>query len=253
MSGSREELGMKIPKVIAVDTFGDIEYEFRVGPGNMPEAPQLTHMVQLRRKGSGNDWESAMTGSGISRGAALIKFAENYYRIGDIRKLVPIDDKLKEYVSEEISKLKVKENEKEKGREQELIEKQDEKIRMETLRCNEELIAKEMKSVKAKKAFIEITTVDGVVKINSFLIRDIFAYHKDLNKDCYSITHVPTGLRVISNLNRYEARELTYRLSLLRINNADNSARIIIRRVIEEFTNRDPIKIKNKLKLIKWK
>lgn len=49
-------------KLIAMDKINGVDYEFRIGPGNMPDAPQLTHMGQMRRKGSGNEWESCKHG-----------------------------------------------------------------------------------------------------------------------------------------------------------------------------------------------
>lgn len=206
-------------EIIAKDFTNGMEYEFRVGRIHDPESLQMTHRVEMRRVGSELDWESAMVGMATSRRDAIRFFAERYQRIGtNIEDLEVFDETLGGFVEEEIEAGRKKEADR-KVREQERqaeADRADEALQRRM--ANEKEIAERMKKVRAKKVDIEITVVyqksESTEIVKALRIGD-YAYHKDWERETYGVTHIETGRAVEGGLLWKQARELTYRMSLL--------------------------------------
>lgn len=238
---------LKRVEVIAKDSIGGVEYEFRVARIHDPDSPQMTHRVEVRRAGSDVEWESAMVGMAISRKGALRFFAERYTRVGqNIEDLEVFDEGLKGLVEEEIKAKRKRESEANKAEADRKLEEQERQEGLQRRKTNEEAIAVSMKKVRAKKVNIKII-VDfptyEVEEIISALKIGGYAYHQDWNSETYGVTHVETGQRILGCLLRQEARELAYRMSLMLCKYPVPSEDFLRegKKIIDAFRNRDLI------------
>jgi len=68
-----------------------------------------------------------------------------------------------------------------------------------------------VKQIDEDNAAFEINY--GRMRKEGELITGDFAYHKELNKDTYTVTHIPSNMRTLDGLTAKEARELAYRYS----------------------------------------
>jgi len=241
-------------KLIAMDKINEVDYEFRIGPGNMPDAPRLTHMGQMRRKGSDNEWESAMTGLGISRKAALKKFVNNFYHIGSLESLVIMDNILKLYVDKKIAIDKKRDTKKVKEEKEKLrLEKEEHNKYIEKTK-NNILIKKQMLGAKAKIKNIKIIALDNqletaVVEIDKAKVYGDYAFHNTYKSVNYTVTHIPSRKWIKQNLKYQEARELAYRCYVANIKwdgigDIDKMPEVFkeaIYKVFGEFENRELI------------
>ena len=206
--------------IIAKDKVGDVEYEFRVGKFSDPSMPQMKFEIQMRRAGSGNEWESAMVGKATSKKDAMRFMVERYGRLGsDIEKLEILDDTLRGFVDDKIKSDKEKSAKAEKEKQEKDRKQQADLEEMRQMQEREPLIAKEMKKAKATKQKIKIKTgaEDDITptEIDANVIGD-FAYHKAHGAEHYSVTHIPSGFALDRELTLKDARELTYRLSFVK-------------------------------------
>lgn len=72
--------------------------------------------------------------------------------------------------------------------------------------------------INAKKKNLWVKTQSGnTIWVSTLAIGD-YAYHKSFeNTDHYSITHIPSTLRIHDVSTQKEARRLTYQLSIMKI------------------------------------
>ncbi|ACL06224.1 hypothetical protein Dalk_4546 [Desulfatibacillum aliphaticivorans] len=183
------------------------------------DAPQLKYRSMVRpvhEDGSVGKWESAMSGAGINKDAALRMFVEKFpsrwnTNIEDIKFS---NSKAREYAGKEIQKRNQKAEEQKAHDEQ--IRRQQESYRVAAERAanDERVIAEQMKSARAKKGKIRIKMKNGETQeVGANIIGD-YAYRDGAESN--SVTHIPSGGLMGNNVARDKkgARELAYRLSV---------------------------------------
>jgi len=204
-------------EIIAIETMRDgNKYEYRVGripPEERRASPQLTHRIEMRTVGGSGKWETAGHGSQLNEARAIERFAERIAEAEATRDFEFKNQTLKEKAEAERARIEEKEKAEEKIA-SDLAEKR-EKEQAE-LYANEEQIKATMEGISFKRKMISIAqkNAEGNKKredVSAFVIGD-YGYRKE--EKTYTITHIPSGMAAVSDLELKEARELTYRLSL---------------------------------------
>ncbi|OQX53186.1 MAG: hypothetical protein B5M48_03810 [Candidatus Omnitrophica bacterium 4484_213] len=197
----------KAPKeIIARDTVNGKQYEYRVAKIKVPEAPQLTHQVEMRSVGS-KDWESALVGKATSRRDAIRFLAERYPSIGkDITDLEVLDPTLKKFVDKEI---KIKKERALEAKKTEKARKEKEEIARAEYQERQRFIDEvNKKKIAGKKTKIPIKLTTGETQNTDAVVFGDYAVHKNLEpyKKGYTVTHTPSSLRILNTDTLKEAR-----------------------------------------------